>query len=344
MKENPFKKIPTILLPDELMDKALRRGEKVAEEMRKKELPWLMKAKVVEEHKVRTISSVLADNLQKIIDKTPPVRKLPKFYQEMVEVLVGIDEFKKCMGAFKWASDLIRKLGNEYAKKIRRAKTPEEAAKLRKEFVGRAKSILKRIEPEMGFIAVAREKLKDLPTFRDTFTVVLAGYPNVGKSTILKKLTGADVEINSYPFTTKGINVGHLEDIQIIDTPGLLDRPLYERNDIELQAILALNYLANLILFVIDISEYCGYTLEEQLNLLKEIKNLFNIPIMVVINKVDLVDENKINEIKEKLRELGIEDILEISADKEINLDELKKLLKEKFKQNLRNKLESNNL
>ncbi|WP_457611709.1 NOG1 family protein [Methanocaldococcus sp.] len=337
MRENPFKKMPTILMPDELMDKALRRGEKVAEEFRKKEVPRYLKAKIVEENKVRTIASVVADNLNKVIDKTPPVRKLPKFYQEMVEVLVGIDEFKKCMGAFKWASDLVRKLGNEYAKKIRRAKNPQEAAKLRKEFVGRVKSILKQIHPEMAFIAVAREKLKDLPTFKDTPTVVIAGYPNVGKSTLLKKLTGADVEINSYPFTTKGINVGHMGEIQIIDTPGLLDRPLHERNDIELQAILALNYLADLILFLIDTSEFCGYTIDEQIKLLKEIKELFKIPIFVAINKIDLADEEKIKYLEEELKKLGF-DYIKISADKEINLDNLKREIKKRALESYKNK------
>jgi nucleolar GTP-binding protein len=325
---NPFKKMPTILMPDELMAKALRRGERVASEMRQKELPWLLKARFVEEHKVRTIASVVADNLQKVIDKTPPVRKLPKFYQEMVEVLVGIDEFKKSMGAFKWASELVRKLGNEYAKKIRAAKTPQQAAKLRREFVGRVKSILKQIHPEMAFVAVAREKLKDLPTFKDLPTVVIAGYPNVGKSTLLKKLTGADVEINSYPFTTKGINVGYMEEIQMVDTPGLLDRPLYERNDIELQAILALNYLANLILFIIDASEFCGYTIDEQINLFKEIRELFKVPIVVAINKIDLVDEERIKEVEDKLKDFEIEAIYKISADKEIGLEELKKDIK----------------
>ncbi|ENN96114.1 small GTP-binding protein [Methanocaldococcus villosus KIN24-T80] len=334
--ENPFKKIPTILMPDELMEKALRRGEKVANEMRQKPLPSLIKSKMVEEHKVRTIGSVVADNLQKVIDKAPAVRKLPKFYQEMVEILVGIDEFKKSLGAFKWASDLVKKLTNEYAKKIRRSRTPQQAAKFRKEFVGRVKSILKQIHPEMAFIAVAREKLKDLPTFKDLPTIAIAGYPNVGKSTILKALTGADVEINNYPFTTKGINVGYMDNIQMLDTPGLLDRPLYERNDIELQAILALNYLADIILFVIDASEYCGYSLDEQISLLKEISELFKLPIILAINKIDLIDKERLNKIRDMLKNY---EVIEISADKGINLDKLKEILKKRAIESYKSKL-----
>ena len=75
-----------------------------------------------------------------------------------------------------------------------------------------------------------------------------------------------------------------MEEIQMVDTPGLLDRPLYERNDIELQAILALNYLANLILFIIDASEFCGYTIDEQINLFKEIRELFEIEVIFIIS------------------------------------------------------------
>ena len=75
---------------------------------------------------------------------------------------------------------------------------------------------------------------------------------------------------------------------QIIDTPGLLDRPLTERNEIELQAISALRHLADVILFIIDPSETCGYEIERQLNLLEEIRREFRVPILVVSNKCDL--------------------------------------------------------
>jgi GTP1/Obg family GTP-binding protein len=51
---------------------------------------------------------------------------------------------------------------------------------------------------------------------------------------------------------------------QIIDTPGILDHPLDERNTIEMQSITAMAHLQAAILFVLDISEQCGYTIKQQ--------------------------------------------------------------------------------
>ena len=51
---------------------------------------------------------------------------------------------------------------------------------------------------------------------------------------------------------------------QVIDTPGILDHSLEERNTIEMQAITALAHLRAAVLYVMDVSEQCGHTIEEQ--------------------------------------------------------------------------------
>ncbi len=51
---------------------------------------------------------------------------------------------------------------------------------------------------------------------------------------------------------------------QVIDTPGILDRPLEERNTIEMQSITALAHLRAAVLYLVDISEQCGYSIAQQ--------------------------------------------------------------------------------
>ena len=74
-----------------------------------------------------------------------------------------------------------------------------------------------------------------------------------------------------------------------MDTPGILDHPLDERNTIEMQAITALAHLNACILFIIDISEKCGWSIEQQIALFKNIKPLFQgKPLVIVLNKIDI--------------------------------------------------------
>lgn len=52
----------------------------------------------------------------------------------------------------------------------------------------------------------------------------------------------------------------------MIDTPGILDHSLEERNVIEMQAVTALAHLRAAVLYFCDLSEQCGHSLEEQVN------------------------------------------------------------------------------
>ncbi|NXJ16999.1 NOG1 protein, partial [Dicrurus megarhynchus] len=88
----------------------------------------------------------------------------------------------------------------------------------------------------------------------------------------------------------------------VIDTPGILDEPLEERNTIEMQAITALAHLRAAVLFIMDISETCDHTIEEQVTLFESIRPLFaNKPVLIGLNKVDIIKRSDLNPEKMEL-------------------------------------------
>ena len=80
----------------------------------------------------------------------------------------------------------------------------------------------------------------------------------------------------------------------MVDTPGLLDRPMTERNKIEMQAIAALENVGDIVLFLIDPSESSGMSLQDQRHLLGEVTELLaDRPLLRVYSKSDLHEENE---------------------------------------------------
>lgn len=159
---------------------------------------------------------------------------------------------------------------------------------------------MKRQADSLSYLEQVRQHLSRLPSIDPTAkTILLCGFPNVGKSSFLNKITRADVEVQAYPFTTKSLYVGHTEykyqTWQVIDTPGILDRPLEERNTIEMQSITALAHLRSVIVYIVDFSEQCGYTIQQQLELFLSIKPLFaKKPVFIVNNKTDVITRDKL--------------------------------------------------
>ena len=276
------KKLPTVLTAQELLDKAFGRAAKVSgRNKREKTL-----------NKLVTVSNILRDYFNKIIKSHPNYDQLPEFYREIIDIIVGLRKIKKALAALNWANNMTQKILTKSIKEVKSGKNPEMVLKAA---YGRVASIIEQIDPELRFLNEAKNKLKEVPVFTDDPTLVVAGYPNVGKSSFVARISSVKPEIASYPFTTKRLYVGYTEidgvRVQVIDTPGLLDRPLHKRNEIEKRAILCLKYLADCILFIIDPTETCGYPIQNQLSLLEEIKENFDVPIIAAYSKADMHDK-----------------------------------------------------
>ena len=273
--------MPTVPTADEILDRSFRRA---AKKMKEK----LNKDRANEEF-VRAVGAAIHDRLVYIIRGFPEFDKIPPFYRELAEILYGIDKIKQSLGAVGWAAKHTKMVGNQLAVQSRHS---AETLVLRKRAVARLASMVHQIDKDLRFLNKVRNVLRQLPHVEDAFTIVIAGYPNVGKSSFIKIVSSATPQIASYPFTTKGIIVGHRDEgrerIQFVDTPGILDRPAEERNAIEKQALSAIMNVAHVVLFILDPSGHCGYPMEMQVRLLEEVKDMVTVPVVVVANKSDL--------------------------------------------------------
>lgn len=264
---------------------------------------------------VRAVSSAVHDRLVHIIQSFPVLEEQPPFYRDTVEALFGIERLKMALGNVGWAAMHTKRMGWEHGgTQIRKA---EDTAVIRKRAVARIASIVHQIDDDLHFLNEARNVLRKLPDIKDDeFTVVIAGYPNVGKSSFINRISSAEPEVASYPFTTKGVIVGHRYEgrkrIQFVDTPGLLNRAEEERNPIEEQAISAIIHTADLVVFILDPSEYCGYPIEDQRRLLDAIKARVEVPVLIVANKADLGAESEAEYSMSAQTGKGVKEVLDV--------------------------------
>lgn len=258
-----FQKIIEVREPDFYLDVAFKRAK-------------------VESNQLDVFCDYLSNTFDKIVRSFPSFDNLSEFHKELVSNFFDYDEVKRHLGALKWAGLKIGELQRKYKKNFDDNK---------KEFFGRASSVVYQIKPSLEYLERSRKILREFPMVKDLPTVCIAGFPNVGKTTLISNITSSKPEINSYAFTTKVINIGYLKQglrtIQVLDTPGTLARE-DKMNVIEKQAYLAMRYVADLIVYVFDLTE--PYSLEDQMVLFEKVKS-YDKPVVVFLSKKDLVGE-----------------------------------------------------
>ncbi len=297
--QQPFERMPTVLTAEELINKAFKEIEKDQLELPEK-LPGVVKAKRREAERVRIAEKVTAGYIEAMVKSVPTIDNLHPFYHDLLELLVGIAAAKAALGRLSRTARIIHEAARASLGRLKHPKNPPDAAAARNAFMGRAASLVRKAEDDFTLIAGLREKMKDLPTADpEMSTVVLAGYPGVGKSTIVGQVSSAKPQVRSYPFTTKEIIVGHIKlgylTVQIVDTPGILDKPLEKRGQVEMLAVTALGHLSNIIAFIADASEGNAYSLESQKGLMDSIIKTFpGIPVIVFFNKADIASPEQL--------------------------------------------------
>ena len=221
---------------------------------------------------------------------------LSELQRALTEREFGAGSLGRSLLRVRHAEDRIRDLSNDVQRRLRKAATTDEFAALVRHDYGRLASFLREVDPDL-------RRLQDIAAFLDSRprlgreqpTVAIAGFPNVGKSSLVARLSTARPKVADYPFTTLALSVGHadlgFDRLEIVDTPGVLGRR-QRTNPAEAEAEAAVRHAVDVVVFVFDPSETCGFPMAEQERLLARWREEFpHLPFVEVETKSDLPGE-----------------------------------------------------
>ncbi len=218
---------------------------------------------------------------------------LTEFERALVAGAFGDETLDRSLRRLRRAEERIRDLSRDAEQSTRRASSSEELGDVVRACYGRLSSFVREVDPDIERLRSISEFLRHRPHLvPGAPTLVVAGFPNVGKSSLVGRLSSARPKVADYPFTTLSIAVGHadlgFDRLQVVDTPGVLGRA-HRANLAEEEATTAVGQAATVVLFVIDPTGTSGYTLEEQEALLARWREEYpSLPIVDVETKSDL--------------------------------------------------------
>ncbi|MBI4150195.1 50S ribosome-binding GTPase [Candidatus Woesearchaeota archaeon] len=292
-----FQGLSKVHTADELLDIVFRQATKEVSKLKEAfHGEPSKKMRDIDFRRIQFIERTLTGNLQGILTMFPRLDGFHDFYKELVKITLDYGQIKQSLGAVGWAIRKTQDLSGKYIALIRRCEDSKALNKYRKEYYGRISSVVKQIKKDLIYLEHARWVMRNYPTIKTGMTTVcIFGFPNVGKSTLLSKLTTAKPEIKPYAFTTKQLNIGYLQEahrkIQIVDTPGTLNR-FEKMNEVEQQAYLALRHCADAVVYVYDLTESSA-PLEDQKKLYQTVKKMGK-EIIVYLSKTDLLPHDRL--------------------------------------------------
>lgn len=244
--------------------------------------------------KVKFSSDEFITRLESIVQEFPVLEDMHPFYSDLINVLYDRDHYKIALGQVNGAKHKIEAIAKEHTRLLNFGDTLYRCKELKKAALGKMASSIKKLAEPLKYLEEVRQHMTRLPAIDPAArTIIICGFPNVGKSTFINSITEAHVDVQDYAFTTKSIFVGHFEyeslRWQVLDTPGILDKALTERSSVEMLTITALAHLKAAVLFFMDPSETCGHTVNEQIDLYKNLVPLLNSEVLIVLSKSDVV-------------------------------------------------------
>ncbi|KAJ4958064.1 hypothetical protein NE237_025175 [Protea cynaroides] len=333
-----FQKLPMVMPSIDILYSALRKAKRIT--------PTKGIANVAKRERNRgakqldALMKELAVPLKHYVEKFPNKKYLHPYERSLIELTLGDGNYEEVLGRVDTLRKKVQSVGKEQASLCAKSLSKREAEERLSEGMKKLEDIFKLEGNAVDDLLNIAKTLRIMPVVDlETPTLCLVGAPNVGKSSLVRILSTGKPEVCHYPFTTRGILMGHIDvnyqHFQVTDTPGILKRCDEDRNNLEKLTLAVLSHLPTAILYVHDLSGECGTSPSDQFVIYEEIRERFGNHLWVdVLSKCDLLQESPVifitdddgadNQEMARYRKMGPDGAIRVSVMNEVGLDELK--------------------
>jgi nucleolar GTP-binding protein len=181
--------------------------------------------------KIKFCQSTISEKLADPLEHFPKIEDIHPFYADLFNVLYDKDHYKLALGHLKATKNMVENMSKDYLKLVKYADSLYRCKALKRAALGRMCTMLRKIGSSLAYLEEVRKHLGRLPSINPyERTIMLTGFPNVGKSSFINCISKANVDVEPFPVTTKALYVGHTHHatnrFQVIDSPGVLDHQL----------------------------------------------------------------------------------------------------------------------
>ncbi|KAL6289705.1 hypothetical protein ACE6H2_007215 [Prunus campanulata] len=338
-----FQKLPMVMPSVDILYSALRKAKRIS--------PTKGIANIAKRERNRgakqldALMKELAVPLRTYSENFPNKKYLHPYERSLIELTLGDGNYEEVLGKVDSLRKKVVSVGKEHASLCAKSLSKKEAEERLTEGIKKVEETFNRGGKHVDDLLHIAKTLRAMPVVDlESPTLCLVGAPNVGKSSLVRILSTGKPEVCNYPFTTRGILMGHIisnhQTFQVTDTPGLLKRCDEDRNNLEKLTLAVLSHLPTAILYVHDLSGQCGTSPSDQFVIYKEIKERFSEHLWLdVVSKCDLLQKSPVlfatdkgddSDLElERYRKLGLDGALHVSVTNEVGLTELKSRVRE---------------
>ncbi|XVE86221.1 hypothetical protein DITRI_Ditri18aG0018100 [Diplodiscus trichospermus] len=332
-----FQKLPMVMPSVDIFHSALRKAKRV--------LPTKGIANIAKRERNRgakqldALMKELAVPLRVYIENFPKRMHLHPYERSLIELTLGEGNYEDVLKKVDALRKKVVSVGKEHASLCAKSSSKKEAEEQLAEGLDKLQEIFKYEGKVVDDLLCIAKTLRAMPVVDlEMPTLCLVGAPNVGKSTLVRVLSTGKPEVCNYPFTTRGILMGHItinfQHFQVTDTPGLLKRCDEDRNNLEKLTLAVLSHLPTAVLYVHDLSGDCGISPSDQFMIYKEVRERFDNHLWLdIVSKCDLSQESPVVFVTEdeeadhvelaKYRKIGPKGAIHVSVKSSLGLDEL---------------------